>query len=66
MFSIHMIIKSFGPDYLATPVLSLDITERNVYLPSGKWKDMRDDSILDGGKIIDAPAPVDPIPVNQK
>lgn len=56
----------FGPDYLVAPILSFDTFERDVYLPLGKWKDLRDDSIIEGGRKIHAPAPIDSIPVYQR
>ena len=37
--------------------------ERQVYLPEGKWEDIRDGKIYDGGCIITAAAPIESIPV---
>jgi alpha-D-xyloside xylohydrolase len=56
----------FGPDYLVAPILSADTYERDVYLPAGKWKDIRDGSVISGGVTIHASAPIDSIPVYQK
>ena len=56
----------FGPDYLVAPILSADTYERDVYLPAGKWKDIRDGSVIDGGVTIHASAPIDSIPVYRK
>jgi len=56
----------FGPDYLVAPILTADTYERDVYLPAGKWKDIRDGSVIDGGVTIHASAPIDSIPVYRK
>lgn len=53
----------FGNEYLVAPILSADTYERDVYLPSGTWKDVRDNTIIEGGCIIHAKAPIDSIPV---
>ena len=39
------------------------LTERQVYLPSGCWQDIRDGSTLTGGGLVMAKAPLDSIPV---
>ena len=53
----------FGPDYLVAPVLESGARERQVYLPAGRWQDIRTGEILEGGQTVTAPAPIDSIPV---
>ena len=42
----------FGPDILFAPILDQGATEREVYLPEGKWIRTSDKSVADGGKKI--------------
>ena len=56
----------FGGRYLVAPVLYAGVTERSVYLPEGKWKDIRSGKVLKGGQTIISPAPLDEIPVFEK
>ena len=56
----------FGSDYLVAPILCEDTFERAVYLPEGRWEDIRDGKIHDGRQIIHAKAPLDSIPVYRK
>ncbi|MBR5344240.1 MAG: glycoside hydrolase family 31 protein [Clostridia bacterium] len=56
----------FGPDYLVAPVLTPNTFAREVYLPAGKWQDIRTGEILDGGRTVTANAPIDSIPVFRK
>lgn len=52
-----------GDDILVAPVLDKGATKRNIYLPSGKWRDMIHDQVLDGGQWInDFPADLDELP----
>lgn len=53
----------FGPDYLVAPVLTPATDSRDVYLPAGRWQDIRSKEILEGGRTITAAAPIDSIPV---
>ena len=53
----------FGPDYLVAPVMEPGITSRNVYLPEGAWKNLHTGETLHGPACVDAPAPLDVIPV---
>ena len=53
----------FGPDYLVAPVLTSGARSREVYLPAGKWRDIRTEEILEGGRTVTAAAPLDSIPV---
>ncbi len=56
----------FGGKYLVAPVLELGAREREVYLPAGRWKDVNSGEILEGGRDVTAPAPLDVIPVYEK
>ncbi len=53
----------FGPDYLVAPILAPQTFSRKVYLPKGQWQDIRTGEILTGGRTVEAPAPIDSIPV---
>ena len=56
----------FGGKYLVAPVLELHVSEREVYLPEGRWKDMNSGEVLGGGRTVRAAAPIDVIPVYEK
>jgi alpha-D-xyloside xylohydrolase len=56
----------FGSRYLVAPVLALGQRKRDVYLPAGRWKDCNSGGELDGGRTIQADAPIDVIPVYEK
>ncbi|MCR5656979.1 MAG: family 31 glucosidase [Butyrivibrio sp.] len=56
----------FGSDYLVAPILELNKFEREVYLPAGKWEDIRDGKVYEGGQTITAAAPIESIPVFKK
>lgn len=53
-------------DLLVAPVYSPNTYSRSVYLPRGKWVDIRNDTIYDGKTMIDASAPLNEIPVYVK
>jgi alpha-D-xyloside xylohydrolase len=53
----------FGPSILVAPVTEQEATTRHLYLPKGRWYDFWSDAAIDGGKAIDAPAPIDRIPL---
>ncbi len=69
----------FGPDLLVAPVFAAGATERELYLPAGRWVDfwqsMRYEEttgefsikdpvvILDGSRSVTVPAPVGEIPL---
>lgn len=53
----------FGPDYLVAPVLEAGAQTRRVYLPAGRWQNIDTGEEYAGGLWIDAPAPLDVIPV---
>ncbi len=56
----------FGSRYLVAPVLYAGMRERRVYLPAGKWKDIRDGKEFAGGAFVTVSAPLDEIPVFEK
>lgn len=53
----------FGAKYLVAPVLYQGITSREVYLPEGKWRNINDNVVYEGKRIISANAPLEFIPV---
>jgi len=54
----------FGPAFLVNPVTERGKEKRSVYLPkSTKWFDFWTGQTFDGGQAIDAPAPVETIPL---
>lgn len=53
-----------GRDVVVAPVLEQGATSRRVYLPGGKWKELKTGKTLDGARWIDSyPAPLDTLPV---
>ena len=57
----------FGDRYLVDPVLEAGVSVREVYLPEGvSWKNVRDGSVTEGGRMIEALAPLDVIPVFER
>ena len=64
----------FGPSLLVAPVTDPGVTSRRVYLPAfktpgganGAWYDVRTGARYAAGTTVDAPAPLDSIPVFQK
>ncbi len=54
-----------GDKYLVAPVLDKGKTEWEVVFPDGKWKDIEDGCIYEGGKRV-VPAPLDKLPVFEK
>jgi alpha-D-xyloside xylohydrolase len=54
----------FGPDLLVCPVTSHGARSRRVWLPAGtRWRDAWTGELHDGGRDLDAAAPLDRIPV---
>ena len=57
----------YGPAFLVNPVTEPGATERRTYLPQAKWYDFWTGAPVnvaaDGGKFIDAPAPLDHMPL---
>ncbi len=53
-----------GPDLLVAPVAEAGARSRAVYLPRGvHWTDAATGELHEGGQTIDAPAPIERIPV---
>jgi alpha-D-xyloside xylohydrolase len=54
----------YGDALLVAPVTTAQTTERNVYLPAGKWMNYHDkQTVYAGGSTIKAAAPLGTIPV---
>ena len=54
----------FGPDLLVAPIVEYRARQRRVYLPAGaEWLDAAGGGRYEGGVTIDAPAPLERIPV---
>ncbi len=54
----------FGPAILVSPVTEQAAAARHLYLPARtKWYDFWNGETVDGGKAIDAPAPLDRLPL---
>ena len=53
-----------GTDLLVAPVLQKGAVSRDVYLPAGKWRDLKSGEVLEGGRWLRKhPAPLDVLPV---
>ena len=53
-------------DLLVAPVLAPSLRSRMVYLPEGRWKDLYNGSLLQGGRTVECAAPIDRIPVFER
>ena len=53
----------FGPAILVNPVTEPGATSRRLYLPQATWYDFWTGASLQGGRTVDAPAPIDRIPL---
>ena len=53
----------FGSDMLICPILYENMREREVYLPAGRWRNINDQEIYEGGRTYTCAAPIDEIPV---
>ena len=53
----------FGPSILVNPVTEPDAVTRHLYLPKAQWYDFWTGKAMEGGKVIDAPAPLERIPL---
>jgi alpha-D-xyloside xylohydrolase len=53
----------YGPAILVNPVTEPGATTRHLYLPKTKWFDFWTGSTVEGGKSIDAAAPLDRLPL---
>lgn len=56
----------FGSKYLVAPVMVEGMCEREVYLPVGRWKDIHNDTVYEGGQTITVPTPIEITPVFEK
>ena len=57
----------FGSDFLVAPVMYPGVTSRKVYLPAGeKWKNVDTGDVFEGGQTVEAPAPIEIIPVFER
>jgi alpha-D-xyloside xylohydrolase len=53
----------FGPAILVNPVTEEKATSRHLYLPKAKWYDFWTGAAVEGGRTVDAPAPLDRLPL---
>jgi alpha-D-xyloside xylohydrolase len=53
----------FGPALLVNPVTEPGATTRRMYLPKASWYDFWTGRRVDGGVMIDAPAPINRMPL---
>ena len=53
----------FGPALLVNPVLKADTRKRSVYLPATTWYDFWTGNVTEGGREIDADAPLEHEPL---
>src|SRR5215472_15385069 len=53
----------FGPALLVNPVTEPGATSRHLYLPDAKWFDFWTGTAIAGPRAIDAPAPIDRLPL---
>ena len=53
----------FGPAILVSPVTTQGATSRRVYLPKATWYDFWTGAKVEGGKYIDAEAPLEKLPL---
>ncbi len=53
----------FGPAFLVNPVTEPGVPTRRLYLPKARWYDFWTGATVDGGKNVDAPAPLERIPL---
>ena len=55
-----------GGRFLVAPVMRPGQRFRRVYLPEGHWKNVDTGETLTGGAWVDAPAPIDVMPVFER
>jgi len=53
----------FGPAFLVSPVTEPAATTRQLYLPDAKWYDFWSGAPVAGGRMMEAPAPIDRLPL---
>jgi alpha-D-xyloside xylohydrolase len=56
----------FGPDILVNPVTQEGATSRQLYLPKTSWYDFWTGRRINGGQRLEAPAPLDRLPLYLK
>jgi alpha-glucosidase len=52
-----------GDVLLVAPVLEAGAVRRSVYLPEGQWYDYWTNELYEGGRVINAPAPLERLPL---
>jgi alpha-D-xyloside xylohydrolase len=53
----------FGPAILVNPVIEPGATTRHLYLPNAKWYDFWNGAAMQGSRTLDAPSPIDRMPL---
>ena len=53
----------FGPAILVNPVTEPGAATRRLYLPNAKWFDFWTGAAMQGGRTLDAPSPIDRMPL---
>ena len=53
----------YGPAFLVNPVTDPAATTRPLYLPESRWYDFWTGSVVEGGRTIDAAAPLERLPL---
>jgi alpha-D-xyloside xylohydrolase len=53
----------FGNAILVNPVTEPGATARHLYLPAAKWYDFWTGATIQGGRALDAPSPIDRLPL---
>jgi alpha-D-xyloside xylohydrolase len=53
----------FGPAILVNPATEPGAATRRLYLPNAKWYDFWTGAALQGGRTLDAPSPIDRMPL---
>jgi alpha-D-xyloside xylohydrolase len=53
----------YGPAFLVNPVTDPGSVTRRLYLPKATWYDFWSGDSQDGGKVLDAPSPIEQIPL---
>jgi alpha-D-xyloside xylohydrolase len=53
----------FGPAILVNPVTEPGATARHLYLPAAQWYDFWTGATIQGGRALDAPSPIDRMPL---
>ena len=53
----------YGPALLVNPVTEPSARTRELYLPRGRWYDFWDGTVMEGGRIMEAKAPLERLPL---